>query len=264
MRLLKSVVLVAGFTLSGVTYALPALQLGPGDASGWTYYDTDNTGETTSNGTSNTWVYSGGNNLTLNAYANCLLDDAFCTNQNGKFAWDDAGKDTRYAYLTVATLPDLGNIDGFDITISNSGSTLSMVASGYGSPPVEDTNSLSSHSVFDTYFEIYEFKFDGYIGDIFDTQPGKTGTGKGYSESFDITINSLTPGVSGIHFDLFSLVGDGKYTPGMTADNQLVKTFAPYSHDGEWEPPTKVPAPATIALLGLGLVGISWNRRRKI
>jgi hypothetical protein len=155
--------------------------------------------------------------------------------------------------LTVAAAPDVGNIDAFDISISGA----SLVDSGWGNPPLQDSNSMSPHGIFDTYFEIYEFKFDGPIGTIYDTQPGETGSGDGYTESFNITINSLLDGVTGIHFDLFTVNGTSWYPSNTTTDKFLVNSFAPYSHDAEWN----VPEPGILALLGIGLLGLSLRKK---
>ena len=238
--------------------ALPVLQLGPdtGDP-GWNY---DNNTET--------WIYTGGASFTLNAYANATRTDG----GNGAYGWDAAGSANQYAYLIVAAAPDLGTGDKFDITIGNNGVNLTQVASGYGAPPLEDPNSLAPHDIYDTYFEIYEFRFDGLRVTIGDTQPGQTGTGQGYNESFSISWNSLVAGLTGLHFDLFTVSG-ARYAPGGPEDKKLMRGFAPYSHDAQSTVPLRLPVPpssillpepATFFLVGAGLFGLSFVRKRNV
>ena len=135
--------------------------------------------------------------------------------------------------------------------------------SGFGTPPVEDPNSIGGHGIFDTYFEIYQFNFDDVVTTIGDIQPGGTGTGDGYIETFDIAINSLAAGATGIHFDLFTVEGDGVLDLG-SSSRSTVNAFAPFSHDAEYEM-TVVPVPASIWLFGTALIGfIGFSRRTKI
>ena len=237
---------------AGSAYALPALQLGPGSGGSWSYDWSDQT-----------WDVSG-SSFVLNAYANCQDLVSSPCNQNGAYAWDSAGSADQYAYLVVATVPDAGNTDAFDVSITNDSMGLSMLTSGYGAPPLQDPNSLASHGIFDTYFEIYEFQFNGGLSTIYDTQPGHTGSGDGYTESFDITVNSLLDGVSGVHFDLFTVQG-ARYDPNMTgSDRKLVNAFAPFSHDAESCCTTSVPEPGTAILLGLGLFGLARARKHVV
>ena len=144
----------------------------------------------------------------------------------------------------------------FDISVStNSVSTnLTYWGSGNGTPPTSDGNDLQPHGVFATYYEIYEFQFDGTVGAITDTQPGSTGTGTGYSELFDITVNSLADGFRGVHFDLFTIQGSGQLT-----STSLVSTNAPFSHDAEFA----IPEPGSMTLLALGAVVMAGAFGRK-
>ena len=229
---------------AGSAYALPSLQLGPGSGD-WSYDWSDKTWKTS------------GSSITLNAYANCENTASSPCSQNGDYAWDAAGSADQYAYLVVAAVPDVGNVDAFDVSVFNDSMSVNMVASGYGAPPLQDPNSLASHGIFDSYFEIYEFQFNGGLGTIYDTQPGGTGMGDGYTEVFDITVNSLLEGVSGVHFDLFTVQGSQFDPTSTTSDRKLVNAFAPFSHDAE----VSVPEPGTLILLGLGLFGLSRVRK---
>ena len=116
-----------------------------------------------------TWIGSSGNPYSLNAYA---YANSNTVGANGDFAWEGAGAASRYAYLVLSAVPKLG-FDAFDVTVENDAGTLGIAASGVGAPPVTDTNSLAPHGIFNTYFELYEFQFDGALTTISDTEPLK-------------------------------------------------------------------------------------------
>lgn len=223
---------------ANIAMALPALQLGPGGTGTWNY----------DLGTQ-TWIVDEGL-FDLNAYANPTKLDG----GNGNYAWATSSED-RNAYLVASAVPNTGDAtDVFDVTVSNDGIPISFLEFGWGSPPLTDTNSLAPHDIFDTYFEIYQFQFNGNIGIIPNTQPNPVdpATGKGYTETFGVTINSLADGVDGVHFDLYTL---------NSSDQGQVLRFAPFSHDAESSP---IPEPATMLLLGTGLFGLAAAGRRKL
>jgi hypothetical protein len=225
------VVLVLGLATSAS--AIPSLQLGPG--TGTWEYDT----------ATQTWV-TGDNPFNLMATANA-------TTGNGDYAWEQTGTQ-QFAYLVLSAVPQT-NLDAFSVSVLGDG-PVTLVASGYGAPPLNDPNSLAPHGIFDTYFEVYEFRFDGPVVTIDDTQPGGTGSGDGYKEFFDITVNSMDG--TAIHADLFTVSGDGKWKPGNPNDRSLVEAFAPFSHDAEY-----IPEPTGLLTFAIGLLVIGGAMRRR-
>lgn len=243
--------------LASAAQALPALQLGP---------DPDNLGSWNYDLTTETWVLGTGNG-SVYAYAN----DTKANGGDGHYAWDSAGAAGQIAYLVVSAMPGTADgTDAFNISVTNDGGALSLFDSGYGTPPLEDSNSISSHGIFDTYFEIYAFNFDGLSGTIGNTQPGDAGSGEGFTEEFDVVINSYTAGTTGIHFDLFTTTGAGQYLrigdTGYGGDNKkLVNRVAPYSHDAEFGCcGENVPEPGPLGLLGAGMIALYIARRRRL
>jgi len=219
--------------LASPAVGIPSLQLGPGSGN-WTY-DTS----------TETWV-TPDNPLNLLATAN--------ESGSGGYAWDPSGSADQMAYLVISA-DSSAMADVFDVTVWNDGITLSSVESGVGQPPASDPNSLAPHGIFDTWYEIYEFDFDGIATTISDTQPGSTGTGSGFVEYFDITINSISQGE--LHFDLFTMEGDG-----LLANNTNVNAFAPFSHDGGGTT-TVIPEPSAFLVFSTGFVLVGmWTRRR--
>jgi hypothetical protein len=233
--------------------ALPKLQIGPGDSPEDWGYDS---------GTMS-WVYFGSDSpfsLTTMAKAS--------RNYNNGSTWDSVGalSTNRYAYLVVATLPGISEgVDGFDVTVSDDNGMLTMVDADWGAPPINDPNDLPPHSIFSTYFEIFEFQFDDDLTSIWNTEPGESGTGSGWVELLDITVNSLSAGVTDIHFDLFTSVG-ARWDPAAGSDRDIVQAFAPPSHDGETgdrDCCRDVSEPGTLGLMMFGLFAAGASRVRR-
>lgn len=219
-RLLLSLAL--GSFVASSAVALPSLQLGPG-AGSWTYDTTEES-----------WL-TADNPLELAAYANAVKADG----GNGDYAWDQTL--TRYAYLVVSAEPKQGSPgDVFDVTLTNDGGNLALVASGNGTP-----SALPPHGIFSTYYEIYEFQFNGSLTTISNTQPPGGDPGQGYKELITIAVNSLGAGVTGLHFDLFTISGSGQLTSAST--RYFAK--APFSHDAGFVPEPGAAGVFSVALL---------------
>jgi hypothetical protein len=230
------------FVGAGTAEALPSLQLGPGSDGTWTY-DT----------VTQTWV-TPSSSFELVAFANATSADG----GRGGYAWDAAGAGTQLAYLVVSAIP-MVDYDGFDITIQNDGGTLAILDSGFGTPPLADPNDLAPHGIFDTWFEIYAIEFDGALTSIWDTQSQSgpsNNPAQGFAETFSISVDGLASGVDGVHFDLFTLTGDGTYS---LAGGGIARDFAPFSHDAQ-----AVPEPQSALLFGVGgLIASAALRRRR-
>ena len=156
-------------------------------------------------------------------------------------------------YVVFAATPQGTNTDTFTIAPDIGGTSLALVQSGFGAPPLEDPNSLTPHSIFDTYFEVYSVDFNT-AGTVFNTQPGNDGdTAPGFIETIDLNLSGLT---GGLHIDLFRCSTGS--VEGGDCNIQQGFDFAPFSHDA-----TYVPVPAAVWLFGSGLLGLVGVARRK-
>ncbi|MDD2800771.1 MAG: choice-of-anchor N protein [Methylococcales bacterium] len=250
--------LIAGLLMTSASaFAVPLLQIGAGGTGdggpatdpNWAY----------AGGTPDTWVNSGDGVFNVDLTA-----------QSGAFYTS-----SQTAYLVIAALPQQNSAtDVFNISLLGDVNTsFSLFSSGFGKPPITDSNDLQPHSIYDTYFEIYSFEFNNAQTTIFNTTPGDTGSTSGFLESVNVTINSLSQGITGIHLDLFTLYDDPGNGPRATVTADQVYTNAPYSHDAEWSgtlnppdpdpDPNPVPEPTALWMLGLGLLGLAGFKRKQ-
>ena len=201
-----------------------------------------------------------------------------------------------YAYLIADAGNPINDIYGLSMAVTpqaNSPATLGSytvngnvidVTSGmtYGIPPIDatiettngdDSHDLASHSIFPTYFSETTFSFSASNeSGVFNTADfpafgPQAGTGMYYAK-FDIDVTNLDKNYA-IHFDLYNtkLITCKSKDKVCVPGNLDITQFAPFSHDAEsgpggGGPPNETPEPAPMFLLGLGLFGMAWMRRK--
>jgi hypothetical protein len=203
-------------------FAVPVLQL---DIEGGFYSDTDPRYE-------NDTIISSGDVFTLYA----LMQES-----KDKTSLKDDYYISIALYPNLSQTPPLTDIGSFTFA----GQTIDAVGDmRYGNP------GIPSHGVFDTYYALQEFRFNSANQvAVYNTQenPGAAftaGTGLYYA-AFAVDTTQLNDAYS-LHFDLFNK-----------------KVNAPFSHDAQSDPPpTGVSEPATVLLLGLGIISLAGFARR--
>jgi hypothetical protein len=178
-------------------------------------------------------------------------------------------------YVSVAITPQLelsaSGLGSFTFGQSGQAAQTVNVTSDmtFGTPPVDvfnqqfDSGDLSKHSVFPTYFSEFAFKFTSVQRateyNTADAPGGLTpnATGGAYYVAFTGNSSLLASGYN-LHFDLYdtALATCAKSATG--CGDVDVNSFAPFSHDAQT---TTVPEPATMLLMGTGMLGLALRRR---
>ena len=167
-------------------------------------------------------------------------------------------------FISAALTPESGPTDVDAGSFTFNGATIDVSDDmTYGVPPLEvnlalqgfDAGDLAKHDIFPTFFSEFGFQFNpanratGYnTQDDTGVGPILNPDGSMYFAAFAFDVSGLAPGY-GLHFDL--------YNTKVKSGDVDVTQFAPFSHDAQTR---KVPEPASLILVGVGLLSLQLFR----